>query len=391
MYTVYAVGDLKSESGKYLEAQVLSNEPIKWVTKYEQIERMIRERIAKGEIKPGEKLESEELIAQKLGVHRFTVNKALASLVREGLLRRVQGRGTYVAENDGKPRTGALAVLYSASTAGLDQDVFFGSILQGLRDESGAEVTMLGTVRQAGGMIGPPLKDLQWDRYDGLVLLEIFDEAYIAAIKSASPLPVVVIDYDPQEIKVDHVVLDNRGAGKHATEYLLKLGHKRIAHLGEPPPAEKKYVDPAWQDRRRGWEDAMRSAGLDPTPLFMPLAGRGSGGVPEHMARLLKLPPNERPTAFFGAGDDIALKAMRAAQEAGVKVPEEMSFIGFGDQPAAALVRPGLTTFRALVIEMGRWAYRRLKSLREGADHAPHRHVIPVKMIERESCAPPPK
>jgi DNA-binding LacI/PurR family transcriptional regulator len=105
------------------------------------------------------------------------------------------------------------------------------------------------------------------------------------------------------------------------------------------------------------------------------------------MKTLLALPLAQRPTAFFCATDDIALHAMRAALDAGLKVPAEMSFIGFGGIDASPLIRPALTTYSANVVEMGRWAYQRLKALREGADPMPQRHVIPVKMTERDSCA----
>ncbi|MBI3830964.1 MAG: substrate-binding domain-containing protein [Planctomycetes bacterium] len=368
----------------------MSEDPIKWVTKYEQIERMIRERISKGELKPGDKLESEEVIAGKLGVHRFTVNKALASLVREGMLRRVQGRGTFVAESNGQPPAGTVAVLYSSATDKLSKDFFFGDILRGLREESGADVTLLGSVKRDGNLPGPPLEQINFERFQGLILLEVFDEDYIAKAKKAAPIPVVVVDYDPVKVAVDHVVQDNYGAGRHAVEYLMKLGHKRIAHLGEAPPPQKRFVDSAWQERRRGWQEALSSAGLTPLEiekLFFPLPGRGSAGTEEHLKALLALPAAQRPTAFFCATDDIALHAIRAVLDAGVKVPAEMSFIGFGGSDASPLIRPALTTYSANVVEMGRWAFQRLKALREGADPMPQRHVIPVKMIERDSCA----
>ncbi|MCW8130937.1 MAG: substrate-binding domain-containing protein [Planctomycetota bacterium] len=367
----------------------MGEDPIKWVTKYEQIERMIRERIAKGELKPGDKLESEEVIAGKLGVHRFTVNKALASLVREGLLRRVQGRGTFVAETNGQPQAGSVAVLYSSTTDRLPKDMFFGNILRGLREESGVDVTLLGMPRSSGGLPGPPLDQINFERFSGLVLLEVFDEEYIAKAKKASPVPLVVIDFDPQRVAVDHAVQDNYGAGKQATQYLQKLGHKRIAHVGEPPASKKQFVDSAWQERRRGWEDAMASSGLSAEELdrlFLQLPGRGWPGAPEHMKAILSLPPDRRPTGIFCATDDIAMYMMRTALEAGASVPGDFSFIGFGGSEAGPLMRPSLTTFIADVSEMGRWAFRRLKALREGADPMPQRHVIPVKMIERESC-----
>jgi len=366
----------------------LAEDPIKWVTKYEQIERMIRERIAKGELKVGDKLESEEVIAGKLGVHRFTVNKALATLVREGMLRRVQGRGTFVADAEAA-NAGTLAVLYSAGTDRLAQDSFFGNILRGLREEGGADITLLGNTRSRTGMPGPPLETINFERITGLVLLEVFDEDYIAKARKASPVPVVVVDFDPQKVAVDHAVQDNYGAGREATEYLIGLGHRRIAHVGEPPPPQKQYVDSAWQERRRGWEAALSAAGLggDTEKLFMPLPGRGAPGAKEHMLSVLALPPQRRPTAFFCATDDIALHMMRVALDGGVKVPQEMSFIGFGGSEAGPLMRPALTTYMADVSEMGRWAWRRLKALRDGADPMPQRHVVSVKRHDRESVA----
>lgn len=363
------------------------DDTVRGITKYEQIERMIRERIQRGELKPGEKLESETSIAERLGVHRFTVNKALSSLVRQGLLSRVQGRGTFVAGQGARAAAGCLGVLYSSGTKGLSDDWFYGSILRGLSEESGGALMLLGDSGRQG-LPGPPIERIAWERLDGLVLLEVFDDGYIEQVRRAAPIPVVVIDYQSPALRCDHVVLDDRGGSRAAVSHLLGLGHRRIAHFGEPPPPQKRFVDPAWQLRREGWEDALREAGVrDAAPLFFPLKGRSSQGAGELLREILARPAALRPTAYFCATDDLAMALMRQAQESGVRVPAEVSFIGYGGTAASALARPALTTVIADVAEMGRWAVRRIGDLRAGRELDPQRKVLPTELLVRESCA----
>lgn len=290
---------------------LLAEDPIRWVTKYEQIEKLIRERMQRGELKPGDKLESEEALAQRLGVHRFTVNKALASLVREGILLRIQGRGTFVNTPVRKPVQGALGVLASQLARDLYADAFYGNILQGIRDESGGDVTLLGNANMDSNRSGPPLKI---------------------------------------------------------------------------------HVDSAWQERRRGWEESMTGAGLrEWAGWFFPLPSRSAEGGTEIMEQVLRMPFSERPTAFFCAGDEVALLMLRRAEDAGFTIPADFSFIGFGDHRPGQLARPALTTLAAVYSELGRWAVRRLMELQAGRDATPRREVIPVKLLKRGSCAPPPK
>ncbi|GMV80574.1 MAG: hypothetical protein AMXMBFR7_17580 [Planctomycetota bacterium] len=370
----------------------MSDKSIKWVTKAEQIEQMIRDQVQSGSLKVGEKLEAETALARQLGVHRLTVNKAMATLVREGLLRRVQGRGTFVAEPKAHLETGTLGVLYSAAPDRLRSDSFYGRILDGLREETKGDVLLLGRSGGANKMAGPDLDELAWDRVDGLVLLEVFDEDYIASAIKRSPVPVVIVDYEPTRVKCDYAILDNYQGIRSATDHLLKLGHKRIACVGEPPPPQKINVDPAWQDRRKGWEDAMKAAGhTDLKRLFYALPGRGAAGLEAFMEQALALPPAERPTAWVCAGDDIAIKLIALAQQAGVKVPQQMSFTGFGNFDPATWTRPTLTTCKADFAEMGRWAARKIRERRAGEKGPAQRHVVPVLLVERDSCAPPPK
>lgn len=365
----------------------MSDGPIKGVTKYEQIERMIRDMISGGQLKPGDKLEAETQIAQKLGVHRFTVNKALAALVREGLLHRVQGRGTFVVDPNTRARKNCFGVLYSSEAKGLEADAFYGRILAALRETSEYDITLIGHHSRTSGMPGPPLDTLNFERFDGLVLLEVFNEEYIEQILTTAPTPVVVVDYEPKKAKFDHTVLDNYGGGRKATEHLLSLGHRRIAHVGEPPPPQKKDVDPAWQERRRGWQEALHAAGVkDTESLFYPLAGRSSDGAEEIVRKCLALPADKRPTAFFTAGDDISIRMTRRLVEAGLKVPQDISFIGFGDTAGSDVFRPSISTVRFDSGEMGRWAAKRLLELQNGAAREPQRHVVPVELVLRESC-----
>lgn len=179
---------------------------------------------------------------------------------------------------------------------------------------------------------------------------------------------------------------DNAGGARQATAHLLALGHTRIGLItglrSEPQGPQTGRDDAA--ERLRGYQETLRSAGLDPESLV-----RHGDYTQESGARaareLLSLTP--APTAVFAAGDAMALGALHAAQDLGLRVPQDLSVVGFDDLPIAAAARPALTTVRQPLRRMGEVAVQLLVELAEGGtpDLPP---PFPTELVVRESSGP---
>jgi LacI family transcriptional regulator len=168
-----------------------------------------------------------------------------------------------------------------------------------------------------------------------------------------------------------------------AVEHLLGLGHRRIAAITGP----QGWI--ATEERRRGYRAALAAAGVMPDPrLEIEADFRTKGGL---QAALSLLALDDPPTAIFAFNDMLAIGAMQAARQRGIRVPEELSVIGFDDTFEASIVTPTLTTVRQPLAEMGRMAVALLVRLL-GNQRMEALHVeLETKLVVRESTAPPPR
>ncbi len=200
--------------------------------------------------------------------------------------------------------------------------------------------------------------------------------------------PAVVLDGRPTlEQAADFVVPDERGGARGAVEHLVTAGHRRIGFL----TVEGAYPI-AGALRRAGYEDALRAAGLTPDPALV-VGTFGNARTTDGLAparRLLQRP--DRPTAVFCFGDQLAMAAFLVAGQLGLRVPEDLSIVGFDNQQFVAdSLAPGLTTAQLPHREMGVWAARRaVARIRGELDGVPTEGVLmPCPLVVRGSVAPP--
>ena len=217
---------------------------------------------------------------------------------------------------------------------------------------------------------------------DGMLYLGSFRSNERLASAIAGGLAVVVVDEPIAGLPPVHtVVMDDYAGGYQATSYLLALGHRRIAFVSGP--AELGSV----QERFRGYLDALRKAGVE-TEGQVRLSGQfteqfGMSALPH----LLAAP--EPPTAAFVASDYIALGVLSAAEAHGIRVPDDLSIVGFDDIRFAQYVRPRLTTIRSPVDRLAQTGVELLFE-RLADPGAPARTVVlPVELVIRESAAAP--
>lgn len=222
-------------------------------------------------------------------------------------------------------------------------------------------------------------------RIDGVILWPPFASLFSEHVQefSSRDLPVVTIDHElPADFKAHSVGSDEASGGRMVAEHLLSLGHKRIGHLAGSSVASWAVT------RRQAFESALRAHdGVSCITLEGP-AGDTSQSI-EQARALLELP--DRPTAIFAATDLFAKCVYRAAREKGLRVPQDLSVVGFSDDDFAKEMEPPLTTVRQPGYEIGKKAAELVLSPSIGASlgQRVQRASLPVKMIVRESTAPP--
>lgn len=217
-------------------------------------------------------------------------------------------------------------------------------------------------------------------RVDGLIVLSPHLDSARLAENLAGRLPVLLMNGGENDAGRPSIVVDNVGGAVAAVEHLLGLGHRRVVHIGGPSGNLEA------RERRAGYIQAMVAAGQEPVVVDGDFT-QASG----HRAASALLAEGVRPHGVFAANDMMAIGALLAMQEAGVRCPEDIAVVGFDDVPISALVRPALTTLRIEIAETGRRAMDRLVALIAAAAHSDTPadnacETIRPRLVVRQSC-----
>lgn len=220
-------------------------------------------------------------------------------------------------------------------------------------------------------------------RVDGIVLVDLpLDDAEQAALAEQG-VPVAAVGLRTRFFA--SVTIDNVAATAAATRHLTALGHTRIGLISSPPEDPVRLTTP-WE-RREGYRRALREQALEVRPeLDVPASFSFQGGA-EAMARLLRA--DRPPTAVIAESDEMAIGALKAARDASLRVPEELSIIGFDGHDLAEFT--GLTTIAQPVVEQGEIAATLLlEVMNDPPDGDPPQVVLPTRLVVRSTTGPPP-
>jgi DNA-binding LacI/PurR family transcriptional regulator len=211
----------------------------------------------------------------------------------------------------------------------------------------------------------------------GVLIIAPIASATDAPAALPADLPVVAIEGDPDESEIAVVTVDQVAGARAATQHLLELGHETVFHISGPADWMQSH------ERIAGWRTALAAAGAE---ITAPLAGDWSARSGFEMGRLLARIPEL--TAVFAGNDQMALGVLRALSERGLRVPDDVSIVGFDDLPEAEYYTPPLTTVRQDFQEVGRQGLELL--LRQIADGARcnERRIVESQLIVRQSTAP---
>lgn len=196
---------------------------------------------------------------------------------------------------------------------------------------------------------------------------------------SASQVPVVLVERRMKNHPCDFVCIDNRRGGGLATEYLLSMGHTRIGHITGTP---------FFAERTNGYKDALESRGISVEPRWIAEGDFSIESGFQGARRLLA----ERVTAIFAGNDEMALGVSKAAAEAGLRIPEDLSLVGFDDNPIAEVMPVPLTTVLQPGESMGEKACEVLLDRLSNPDEErePRDFLFEPVLITRRSVCPPP-
>ncbi|MFC6079963.1 LacI family DNA-binding transcriptional regulator [Sphaerisporangium aureirubrum] len=195
-------------------------------------------------------------------------------------------------------------------------------------------------------------------------------------------IPLVVLDPTGEPLhETPSVGATNWAGGLTATRHLLGLGHRRVAMLCGP------LEWPCCRARLDGYRAAMDAAGVPVDPELVRVSTLYVEGGLSDGAELLSMP--DPPTAIFTSNDLQAFGVYEAARRAGVRIPEELSVVGFDDLPFTQWAGPPMTTVRQPLVKMGATAARMVVELAEGRSLDQHRVELATTLVLRESTAPP--
>lgn len=277
----------------------------------------------------------------------------------------------------------------SASTIGLVlpelSNQFFALVAEGVeRAASARDVLVVMVVPEVTEQPEPHhAKLLRSQRLDGVIYLSGATTSPREVLELARSGPVVLVDEHLAGSGLPAIVSDSRRGAREVTQLVLEHGHRRLAVIGGPPAL--------WtaQQRLAGYREAAAAAGLDPDDLEV-FDGdyRQSSGF-ALAAEALSGPADERPTALLCANDMMAVGAMLHCREAGLRVPGDVSIVGFDDVPFVSMLTPSLTTVRQSAGDMGVRAISLLFDVLAGRPSEDPLQVMPVTVRVRESVAPP--
>jgi len=325
-------------------------------------------------------------LAAKTGVSVSTASRALANHPRispqtRARVQRAAAELGYVpsaiARSLVKQETHTLGVVTTSVT-----DPYAAEVVKAVEDAAAAAgyqlllVTSHGLPRREIAAV----QMLRERRVDGIIVVSSRDGKLYEPLMPLVEVPLVLVNSRRPGTPAHWVMGDSRQGARLATEYLLDLGHRHIGFIGGPRQGQSARL------RLRGYLEALRSVGITPDPaLVLPGEGRAENG----RRGLRRLLASRAPaTAVVCYNDLTAFGVLAEARAAGLRVPDDLSVVGFDNLPFSELTAPPLTTIEQPKEALGQRAVELVLHLRRG--EPVEDVVLGCTLVERDSCAPPP-
>jgi len=353
-----------------------------------KIEDYLTELIGTGEMRSGSRIPTEMDIAQRFNSSHIPVRQATERLIQKGILFRKDKRGVFVKkDNPISVTTSRIGILNTHMESVFFESPMHASLLAGVNAETRAygkdlliRSVLKGETPDMAGVIMNMAEEV-----DGLIVIDAIKETYelIESTLEKFPKPVVVLFYEGNSKNLDYVTADSRGDAKTVVKYLYGLGHRRIACINNVVPYETG-IRPSIQNRTNGYRETLLELGL---PVDENLIKQ----IPQDedikfLSDLINM--DEPVTACFCTTTFNAFRIYRMAEKLKIRIPDQLSVIGYADAPECDLITPKLTRINLPLLEMGRAGVRRLEAIREEKNNNQASHTkteLPGELIIRDS------
>jgi len=336
-------------------------------------------------LRPGNRLPSENKLASQFDVSRITVKNALDSLVKDGVIYRVQGKGTFVSTEIGEPTlykkdTTSTLPLISYITPCIDNS-FTARLLQGVEKElSEAGYKLIFSISNGSQEKEKQLiKEALSLGVKGILVFPVDGEMYNEEIVqlTMSDFPIVLIDREFSGLSTHCVRSDHAGGAYMATEHLIEQGHTSIAYLFFSPP-----FTASTESRLAGYEKAMANSEL-------PILHHHRQQVSSSEDIIDFLYKHTEITAIFAENAGVGQAVFEAARLMGLSIPEQLSIVFFDDFDFPNLTTPPPTIVQQQEIGIGTESAKLLVSLINNPVKSKQNIMLPTSLIIRKSTSIP--
>jgi len=352
--------------------------------KYPLVVQQLESQIRDGDLRAGQRMPTFAQMEQSFGVTSQTVSRALMALESKGLIVRQRGRGVFVAEkkpvrknvrSEVKKRHGVIGLCGGGFlTGGISP--YWAQLLSGIHAQAQSadcQVLLLDEKSRVG-----------WEKVDGVLVSGWATQEILPHIPAPMPLVSLMVPLPGRA----SVFADDFSGAMQATEHLISQGHKRIAYLHGRDPAGAAQ-------RVLGFQTALQNAGLKaPKKRRQKLAGHLELGAQfteagyEAMKNWLRNGWSElNCTALLAHNDEVAIGAMTSLREAKIRVPQDVSIVGFDGLPIGEFLSPRLTTVEVPLREIGSRAVEKLLQQIEADEVLCEHEMFPATLCVRESVA----
>jgi DNA-binding LacI/PurR family transcriptional regulator len=328
-------------------------------------------------------------VAQAAGVSVATVSRVLSgrNVVSDELTERVMAA---VHKTDYSPLRHRSSSVPEPWVAVLIRDVihqFYIQVLGGIQEQTEARgyFTTILRITEDVDQIRSILRQMRSIRLAGVLALGMeFSSAEWIRLYEFTRLPFVVLNTDVGHPKIASILVSFEQASAQAARHLIDLGHTRIAYLGDHEARISSL-------EFRGIKSALAERGLPYLKEYDFSTPRTREGASQGVSRLMGLPSDRRPTAICAFDDEVAMDVLNVLRYYDVRVPEDMSVVGFDDIPMAAHTSPPLTTLDVPKRRIGRQMVLLLDELARNERSGVERIIVEVSLLVRRSTGPAPK